>query len=99
MKRALKLLLRANIAPSKLPFAISAVAHASASAQVRATTVTEAGDAISGAPRTGSMVCDRRPALHLDPVPVVPRGRHGSVLKRENGMGRAAGGVRRVDFC
>ena len=39
---------------------ISAVAQASASAQVRATTVTEAGDAISGAPRVGSIVCDRR---------------------------------------
>ena len=32
----------------------------SASAQVRATTVTEAGEALSGAPRFGSIVCDRR---------------------------------------
>ena len=39
---------------------MSAVAQASASAQLRATTVTEAGEAISGAPRAGSIVCDRR---------------------------------------
>ena len=38
---------------------MSAVAQASASAQVRATTVTEAGGSGSGAPRRGSIVCDK----------------------------------------
>ena len=42
MKRASKLHLRANFAPSKLPFTIRAVAQASAAMQVFSTTVTEA---------------------------------------------------------
>jgi len=52
------LFIRANVAPSKLPITMSAVAQASAAMRVVATTVTEAGEVISGPPRAGFVLCD-----------------------------------------
>ena len=45
--------------PTRGPSTISAVAQASALAQLRARTVTEAAEARNGAPYPGSMVCER----------------------------------------
>ena len=55
-----KLWLWAYSGPTLAPITIRAVAIASAHVQSADKTVTEAGASISGAPRAGSMVCDRR---------------------------------------
>jgi hypothetical protein len=59
---------------------MSAVAQASASAQVRATTLTDAGEASTGAPPDRVHGVREAVSLHLDPVTVIAGGRHGGVL-------------------
>ncbi len=75
---------------------MSAVAQASASAQVRATTVAEAGDLMSSAPPRVHRV-RKVPAVHLNPVTVVAGGGDGRILQREDRMGFPALRVRRFD--